>query len=190
MPVAPSTSVDTRSLAGVTVTGAWSRAARGAMLIDDAGRMSPTIFAEMSALALATGSINLGQGFPDEDGPREVLQAAKCAIDAGLNQYPPGVGMPVLRSAIAEHQRRFYGLVVDPDSEILVTAGATEAIAATLLALLEPGDEVVTFEPFYDSYGAMIALARGHHVGVPLRWPDFAPDHDELRAPPSRIAPA
>lgn len=166
----------------MTVTGAWSRAARGAMLLDDDGRMSPTIFAEMSALALATGAINLGQGFPDEDGPREVLEAAKQAIDEGLNQYPPGIGVPVLRQAIAEHQQRFYGLAVDPDSEVLVTAGATEAIAASLLALLEPGDEVVTFEPFYDSYGAMIALAGARHVGVPLRWPDFTPDHDELRA--------
>jgi N-succinyldiaminopimelate aminotransferase len=166
----------------VTVTGAWSRAARGAMLLDDGGDLSPTIFAEMSALAARTGAINLGQGFPDEDGPREVLDAAKQAIDAGLNQYPPGIGMPVLRDAIATHQQRFYGQTVDPDTEVLVTAGATEAIAASLLALLDPGDEVVTFEPFYDSYGAMIALAGGRHVTVPLRWPDFAPDHDELRA--------
>ncbi|GMA93877.1 hypothetical protein GCM10025881_07010 [Pseudolysinimonas kribbensis] len=166
----------------MTVTGAWSRAARGAMLLDDAGRMSPTIFAEMSALAVATGAINLGQGFPDEDGPREVLDAAKRAIDDGINQYPPGIGMPILREAIAEHQRRFYDQAVDPDTEVLVTAGATEAIAASLLALLDPGDEVVTLEPFYDSYGAMIALAGARHVGVPLRWPEFAPDHDDLRA--------
>lgn len=166
----------------MTVPGAWSRAARGAMLLDDAGRLSPTIFAEMSALAVATGAINLGQGFPDEDGPREVLDAAKAAIDAGRNQYPPGIGVPELRQAVADHQHRFYGLTIDADREVLVTAGATEAIAASLLALLEPGDEVVTFEPFYDSYGAMIALAGGRHVTVPLRWPDFAPDHDELRA--------
>jgi N-succinyldiaminopimelate aminotransferase len=154
------------------------------MLLDENGVLRPTIFAEMSALAVATGAINLGQGFPDEDGPREVLDAAKRAIDDGLNQYPPGVGMPVLREAIAAHQRRFYGPAAgaDPDTEVLVTAGATEAIAASLLALLEPEDEVVTFEPFYDSYGAMIALAGGRHVTVPLRWPDFAPDHDELRA--------
>jgi N-succinyldiaminopimelate aminotransferase len=152
------------------------------MLLDDAGRLSPTIFAEMSALAAATGAINLGQGFPDEDGPREVLEAAKRAIDDGLNQYPPGIGMSTLREAIAEHQLRFYGQAVDPDTEVLVTAGATEAIAACLLALLEPGDEVVTLEPFYDSYGAMIALAGARHVGVPLRWPDFTPDHDDLRA--------
>jgi N-succinyldiaminopimelate aminotransferase len=152
------------------------------MLLDDAGRLSPTIFAEMSALAVRTGAINLGQGFPDEDGPREVLDAAKAAIDGGANQYPPGIGIPELRHAIAEHQLRFYQESPDPDREVLVTAGATEAIAATLLALLEPGDEVVTFEPFYDSYGAMIALAGGRHVTVPLRWPDFAPDHDELRA--------
>jgi N-succinyldiaminopimelate aminotransferase len=90
--------------------------------------------------------------------------------------------MPVLREAIAEHQLRFYAQTVDPDTEVLVTAGATEAIAASLLALLEPGDEVVTLEPFYDSYGAMIALAGARHVGVPLRWPEFAPDHDDLRA--------
>jgi N-succinyldiaminopimelate aminotransferase len=171
-----------RRVTKVTVTGAWSRAARGAMLLDEAGRLSPTIFAEMSALAISTGAINLGQGFPDEDGPREVLDAAKDAIDGGLNQYPPGIGMPVLREAIAEHQARFYGESVDPGTEVIVTAGATEAIAATLLALLEPGDEVVTFEPFYDSYGAMIALAGARHIGVPLRWPGFAPDHDELRA--------
>jgi N-succinyldiaminopimelate aminotransferase len=166
----------------MTDTGAWSRAARGAMLLDDTGRLSPTIFAEMSALAVATGAVNLGQGFPDEDGPREVLDAAKRAIDEGVNQYPPGIGMPVLREAIAEHQLRFYAQTVDPDTEVLVTAGATEAIAASLLALLEPGDEVVTLEPFYDSYGAMIALAGARHVGVPLRWPEFAPDHDDLRA--------
>jgi N-succinyldiaminopimelate aminotransferase len=99
-----------------------------------------TIFAEMSQLAVATGSVNLGQGFPDVDGPREVLDAAIAAINGGLNQYPPGPGMPVLRGAIARHQTRFYGLHYDPDSEILVTAGATEALAGALLALLDTGD--------------------------------------------------
>ena len=143
--------------------------------------LSPTIFAEMSSLALRTDSINLGQGFPDEDGPAEVLEAAREAIAAGLNQYPPGTGMPVLREAIAVHQRRFYGLDVDPDREVLVTAGATEALAATLLALTEPGDEVVTLEPFYDAYGAIVGLAGATHVTVPLRLPDFQPDPDDLR---------
>jgi N-succinyldiaminopimelate aminotransferase len=174
----------------MTVSGAWARAARGAMLLGDPGgtpgdpgtpRLRPTIFAEMSALAESTGAINLGQGFPDEDGPQQVLDAAKLAIDAGANQYPPGRGIRELREAIARHQHRFYGLSVDPEREVLVTAGATEAIAATLLALLEPGDEVVTFEPFYDSYAAMIALAGATHVTVPLRAPDFRPDLDELR---------
>jgi N-succinyldiaminopimelate aminotransferase len=165
----------------MTVSGAWARAARGAMLLADDGELRPTIFAEMSALAASTGAINLGQGFPDEDGPEAVRNAAKRAIDEGVNQYPPGRGIPALRHAIADHQKRFYDVAVDPDREVLVTAGATEAIAATLLALLEEGDEVVTFEPFYDSYAAMIALAGGVHVTVPLRAPDFRPDLDELR---------
>ena len=165
----------------MTVSGAWARAARGAMLLADDGELRPTIFAEMSALAARTGAINLGQGFPDEDGPEAVRNAAKRAIDEGANQYPPGRGIPALREAIADHQRRFYDVELDPDREILVTAGATEAIAATLLALLDDGDEVVTLEPFYDSYAAMIALAGGVHVTVPLRAPDFRPDLDELR---------
>ncbi|RKR74720.1 aminotransferase class I/II-fold pyridoxal phosphate-dependent enzyme [Frondihabitans australicus] len=166
----------------MTDSAPWERAARGAMLLDDAGRMAPTIFAEMSALAQRTGSINLGQGFPDEDGPAEVLDAAVAAIRAGVNQYPPGRGMATLLEAVARHQKRFYGVELDPETEVLVTAGATEAIAATLLALVDAGDEVVTLEPFYDSYGAIIGLARGRHVTVPLRGPDFRVDHDELRA--------
>ncbi|WP_441251319.1 pyridoxal phosphate-dependent aminotransferase [Kitasatospora sp. McL0602] len=144
--------------------------------------LGTTIFAEMSALANATGSINLGQGFPDTDGPREIAQAAADAILAGKgNQYPPGPGVPELRSAIAEHQQRWYGLEFDPDSEVLVTAGATEAIAATMLALLEPGDEVIAFEPFYDSYAATIAMAGATRVPLTLRAPGFRPDLDELR---------
>jgi len=135
-----------------------------------------TIFGEMSALAVATGSINLGQGFPDTDGPASVLDAAVDAIRAGHNQYPPAIGIPELRHAIVGHRRRRYGLTYDPDTEVLVTAGATEAIAASLLALCEPGDEVVAFEPFYDSYAASIALAGGVRVPVTLRAPDFRPD--------------
>ncbi|WP_217552324.1 pyridoxal phosphate-dependent aminotransferase [Streptomyces sp. GbtcB6] len=144
-----------------------------------------TIFAEMSALALSTGSINLGQGFPDTDGPEEVREAAVRALREGRgNQYPPGPGVPELRTAIAAHQQRRYGLSYDPDAEVLVTAGATEAIAAALLALLEPGDEVVALEPYYDSYAASIAMAGGTRVPVTLR-PDagaFRLDLDELRA--------
>ncbi len=164
------------------MSGPWQRAARGAMLLDESGRSRPTIFAEMSALAVATGAINLGQGFPDEDGPAEVLEAARQAISDGVNQYPPGRGMPVLRDAIAAHQSRFYGIQVDPDTEVLVTAGATEAIAATLLALADESDEVVIFEPFYDAYAAVIGMSRATQVTVPLRAPGFQPDHDELRA--------
>ncbi|PZE66984.1 aminotransferase class I/II-fold pyridoxal phosphate-dependent enzyme [Curtobacterium sp. MCBD17_021] len=163
-------------------TGPWLRAAEGAMLLGPDGVPAPTVFAEMSALAAATGAINLGQGFPDEDGPAEVLEAAVQAIRAGANQYPPGRGTPDLRAAVAEHQARWYGLDVDPDREVLVTAGATEALAATLLALVEPGDEVVTFEPFYDAYGALIRLTGAEHVTVPLRAPDFLPDEADLRA--------
>ena len=139
-----------------------------------------TIFAEMSALAVATGSVNLGQGFPDTDGPPEVFDEAVAAIRAGDNQYPPGTGVPVLRHAIAAHQRHWYGLEFDADTEVLVTTGATEAIAASLLALCEPGDEVVTFEPYYDCYAACIALAGAQRRVVQLRTPDYAFDPDEL----------
>ncbi len=141
-----------------------------------------TIFAEMSALAVQTGAVNLGQGFPDTDGPEEIREAAVQAIRDGRNQYPPGPGIPELRTAIAEHQRRFYGLTFDPDTEVLVTAGATEAIAAALLALCETGDEVVSFQPYYDSYAAGIAMAGAHRRLVTLRPPDYHFDPDELRA--------
>lgn len=143
-----------------------------------------TIFAEMSALALKTGSINLGQGFPDTDGPEEIREAAVRALRDGRgNQYPPGPGVPELRTAIAAHQERRYGLSYDPDAEVLVTAGATEAIAAALLALVEPGDEVIALEPYYDSYAACIAMAGGTRVPVTLRPHEgsFRLDLDELR---------
>ncbi|WP_251856274.1 aminotransferase class I/II-fold pyridoxal phosphate-dependent enzyme [Herbiconiux sp. L3-i23] len=166
----------------MTVHGSWERAARGALLLDPDGSARTTIFAEMSALAARTGAINLGQGFPDYPGPAEVLEVAQREIAAGNNQYPPGRGIASLREAISEHQRRFYGLEFDADREVLVTAGATEALAATILALIDDGDEVVTFEPFYDEYGACIGLARGVHKTVPLAAPDFQPDLDRLRA--------
>jgi N-succinyldiaminopimelate aminotransferase len=140
-----------------------------------------TIFAEMSERAVAHDAVNLGQGFPDEDGPAEVLDAAVEAIRSGRNQYPPGPGVPELRRAIAEHQQRFWGLTIDPDDEVLVTAGATEAIAAAMLGLLDTGDEVVVLEPMYDSYAASIAMAGAVVRPVTLRPPDFAFDPDELR---------
>src|SRR6478609_496338 len=164
------------------IHGAWLRTASGAGLVGSDGSIHPTIFAEMSALAGRTGAINLGQGFPDEDGPAVVLEAARSAIANGVNQYPPGRGIPDLLEAIAEHQRRFYGFVLDPARDVLVTAGATEALAAALLAFVDgPDDEVVVFEPHYDSYAAIVALSGARLVTVPLRWPDFQPDLDELR---------
>lgn len=144
--------------------------------------LGTTIFAEMSAAAVRTGSINLGQGFPDTDGPAEILDAAVAAIRAGRNQYPPGAGIPELREAIAGHQKRWYNLDVDPHREVVVTTGATEAIAGALLGLIDPGDEVVVLEPYYDSYVAMIQMAGGIRKPVTLRAPDFRLPIDELRA--------
>jgi N-succinyldiaminopimelate aminotransferase len=141
-----------------------------------------SVFAEMSALAELTGAINLGQGFPDQDGPDEVSEAAVAAIRSGRNQYPPGPGILELRQAIARHQKRFYGLEYDPGDQVLVTAGATEAITAAVLALCDAGDEVVVFEPFYDSYGAAIALAGARRRVVPLEPPAWTFDPDRLAA--------
>lgn len=136
----------------------------------------------MSALAAATGAANLGQGFPDADGPEWIRRVAAEAILTGANQYPPGRGIPELRRAIAEHRRRHYGFDTDPDSEVLVTAGATEALTAAVLAFVGPGEQVVTLEPFYDSHAAAIAMAGAEHVTVPLRpGPEgFRLDPDEL----------
>ncbi|GAA3536825.1 aminotransferase [Aeromicrobium flavum] len=141
-----------------------------------------TIFAEMAQLAVTTGAVNLGQGFPDEDGPEEIREAARRAITAGHNQYAPGTGIPALREAIARHQWRFHGLEVDPDTEVVVTTGATEAIAAAVLGLVDPGDDVLVLEPYYDSYRAVIQMAGGRHRPVTLRAPDFRLPVDELRA--------
>src|SRR3954465_11302300 len=170
--------------------GPWRRAAAGAGLLTADGVPGTTIFAEMSALAASTGSINLGQGFPDTDGPAEVLRAAQDAIGAGLNQYPPGRGTAVLREAVARHQQRWYGLDVDPDTEVLVTAGATEALAAALLALVGPGDEVAALEPYYDAYAACIELAGASRRTVPLRFPEYTLEPGALAAavgPPTRL---
>ena len=144
-----------------------------------------TIFAEMSALATATGAINLGQGFPDTDGPASLLAAARQAIADGVNQYPPGPGIPALRQAISHARMRDYGQRFDPDSQVLVTVGATEALAAAVLGLCEPDDDVLMLEPHYDSYPPIVAMAGGTHRSIPLR-PDadgrFALDVDELES--------
>ncbi|MCA0251313.1 MAG: pyridoxal phosphate-dependent aminotransferase [Actinobacteria bacterium] len=160
------------SAARLAAGGGWRAAARGSGLLrvspDGTEHVASTIFAEMSALALRTGAINLGQGFPDVDGPAWIAEAAVQAVRDGHNQYPPGPGIAELREAIADHQRRRYDLEVDPGTEVLVTTGATEALAAALLALVGPGDEVITLEPFYDSYGGVIGLTGARHVPVAL----------------------
>ncbi|MGJ9402590.1 aminotransferase class I/II-fold pyridoxal phosphate-dependent enzyme [Arthrobacter sp. KK5.5] len=163
-------------------TSPWERAAIGANLMGGDGRPRATIFEELTELAQRHGAINLGQGFPDSDGPAELLEIAQRGIASGLNQYAPGRGLPVLREAIAAHQDRFYGLDVDPDTEVLVTTGATEGIAACILGLVGPGDVVVTLEPFYDSYGALLGMAGAIHRTIPLLWPDFQPRPEDIAA--------
>lgn len=163
--------------------GPWIRTARATGLLHD-GTAQPTIFTQMSALAARTGALNLGQGFPDTQPPQAVADAAVDAIRAGVNQYAPGPGHPVLREAIAAHQERFYGMSVDPEREVLVTTGATEALTATILALVSPGEEVVTLEPHFDSYAAAIGLAGAVHRPVPLVSepdPDGTPGDFRLR---------
>ncbi|MDY6998751.1 MAG: pyridoxal phosphate-dependent aminotransferase [Actinomycetota bacterium] len=143
-----------------------------------------TIFAEMSALAARIGAVNLGQGFPDEDGPAAMLTTAQRNIAEGVNQYPPGLGIAPLRQAIADQRRRRFGTEYDPDTEVLVTTGATEAIAAAVLGLVEPGSEVLLVEPFYDSYSPVVAMAGCRRRAVPLRFDGrgFAIDVEALRA--------
>jgi N-succinyldiaminopimelate aminotransferase len=142
-----------------------------------------TIFAEMSALAARIGAVNLGQGFPDEDGPPAMLEAAENAIAEGVNQYPPGLGIAPLREAISAQRKRNFGTEYDPDTEVLVTVGATEAIAASVLGLVEPGSEVLLIEPFYDSYSPVLAMAGCERRAVPLvsDGRGFAIDVDGLR---------
>lgn len=160
----------------------WLRTAHGANLIGPNGQLGRTVFEEITSLAVEHHAINLGQGFPDTEGPAEIRDLAIQAIASGDNQYAPGSGIPVLRQAIATHQASFYGMHIDPDTEVVVTTGATEAIAAAVLAFAQPGDEVVSFEPFYDSYGATISLAGATHRVVPLNAPSFQPDLDQLSA--------
>jgi N-succinyldiaminopimelate aminotransferase len=140
--------------------------------------LGTTIFTEMSALAERTGAINLGQGFPDTDGPSAAIEAAVTALRTGANQYAPLPGVPALREAVRQHQRAYYDL--EPE-DLLITFGATEAIASALLGLCDPGDEVIVIEPYYDSYVACIAFAGAVRRSVTLRPPDFALDLDELR---------
>ena len=142
----------------------------------------PTIFSQMSALAVRTQAVNLGQGFPDVDGPPAVIARAVAALQGGQNQYAPGLGIPALRQAVARHQQRHYGIELDPDTQVVVTTGCTEGIAAALLGLVDPGDEVVVLEPYYDSYVAMIQMAQGVRRPVTLRAPDYRLDVDALRA--------
>ncbi|MXG89743.1 pyridoxal phosphate-dependent aminotransferase [Nocardioides sp. YIM 123512] len=144
--------------------------------------IAPTIFTQMSALAVRTGSVNLGQGFPDADGPPSVIAAAVAALEGGRNQYAPGPGVPDLRSAVARHQARHYGLELDPDTQVVITTGCTEAVAGALLGLVDPGDEVVVLEPYYDSYRAVLQMVGGVRRPVTLRAPAFRLDVDELRA--------
>ncbi len=144
--------------------------------------IAPTIFTTMSTLAVRTGSVNLGQGFPDSDGPASLLAAAGEAVAAGHNQYAPGTGIPPLREAIARHQARHYGIELDPDTQVCVTTGCTEGVAAALLGLVEPGDEVIVLEPYYDSYVAMLQVAGAVRRPVTLHAPDYRLDPVELGA--------
>ena len=166
-----------------TMSSPYGGGVTKAQLVPHLAGLGTTIFAEMSALAVRTGAINLGQGFPDTDGPAAMAEAAAAAVVGGRgNQYPPGPGIPELREAIAQHQLNCYGLQWDPETEVLVTAGATEGIAAAMLALVDQGDEVIALEPFYDSYRATIAMARGRCVPVRLHAPQFRLEEAALRA--------
>ena len=165
----------------------WARSAAGANTFDHgAGTVLPTIYERTTAAAIAHEAVNLGQGFPDREGPEWLRQAAAQALtDPAVgpsNQYAPGLGLPVLREAVAEDHLRRTGISLDPSAEVMITTGATEAIAASILAFASPGSQVLTFEPHYDSYGSMTALAGAELVGVPLSGPEFHPDMDALEA--------
>ena len=154
------------------------------MTVERLRPFSVNIFAKMSALAASLGAVNLGQGFPDEDGPPAMLEAARQAISDGLNQYPPGLGIAELRQAIAAQRLRRYGQEFDPETQVLVTVGASEAIAAAVIGLVEPGTEVLVIEPYFDTYAPNIAMAGAHRVAVPLvpNGQGFALDPDAVRA--------
>ncbi|MFM2119011.1 MAG: hypothetical protein RL722_479, partial [Pseudomonadota bacterium] len=141
-----------------------------------------TIFTVMSALAQECGAVNLGQGFPDFEGDPALMDAVTAALRAGHNQYPPMAGIPALRQAIADKVERLYGRRYDPNSEITITAGATQAIITAVLALVHPGDEVIVLEPCYDSYVPSIELAGARPVFVPLTPGTFRPDFDKIAA--------
>jgi N-succinyldiaminopimelate aminotransferase len=159
----------------------WQATAEAAGLLRD-GVPVPTVFETMTSLAAEHGAVNLGQGFPDAPGPDALLELAAAEVRTGSNQYAPGTGSPQLRRAVAEHRTCHWGVHEDPDTQVLITTGATEAIAAAVLAFVGPGDEVVTVEPFYDAHAATIALAGGRHVTVPVGPPAFLPDPDEVAA--------
>jgi N-succinyldiaminopimelate aminotransferase len=183
--VNPNVTLQSRSPTSVTLQPR-SRLKLGSttMTVSHLRPYATTVFAEMSARAARIGAVNLGQGFPDEDGPPAMLKAAQDAIADGVNQYPPGLGIAPLRQAVAAQRRRHFGIEYDPDTEVLVTVGATEAIAAAVFGLVEPGSEVLLIEPFYDSYSPVVAIAGAHRVTVPL-VPDgdgFALDTDALRS--------
>ena len=144
--------------------------------------MPPTIFDEMSGLARAHGSLNLGQGFPDDPGPEALRRAAAEAVLHGYNQYPPSRGLPELRRAVAAHYARTQGLSFDPDTQVTVTSGATEALASAILALVEPGDEVILFQPAYDAYAPLVRRAGGIPRFVTLAPPDWRWTAGQLEA--------
>ena len=160
----------------------WHDLARGAGLMQDSGALRSTIFDETSVLARAHGAVNLGQGFPDADGPAAMIEAAAEALRSGLNQYSPERGLPELREAIAAQQLATQSRELDPHTQVVVTAGAAEALAASLLSILRPGDEVVVLEPHYDLYAAIVAFAGGVLRPVALRPPEFGVDLEDLRA--------
>ena len=164
------------------VQRAYERVGQATGLMGADGSWRSTIFEEISALANQHGALNLGQGFPDTDGPAVMLDAAAEAMRAGANQYATIAGLPVLREAIAQHQQRFYNLELNPDTQVLVTAGASEALASSIAALVEPGEEVILFEPYYDLYPAAVALTGARVITVPLLPPTFTPDLEALEA--------
>lgn len=181
-PITASTSDGTGTLAGAARRAApWQAMAAGGGLLDLNGGFRSTIFDETSALAARHGAINLGQGFPDEDGPAHMLAAAHHAINTGLNQYTPAVGSPRLRQAVADQQARTQGRALDPDTQVLITSGAAEGLTAALLSTVHPGDDVVVLEPYYDLYAAVVSFIGANLRTIALRPPHFRPDPADIR---------